>query len=554
MKSGSKSNWRNWPRTLEGDRCLGFWALLLSITVLLAIGCAQKEGEVGVGSESAQDGGTLVVGISVDADALNELVHTSTISRDIIELLFLRLTEYDQDLNFVPRLAESWEFSPDHRALTYHLRRDVFWTDGVPTTAHDVAFTYRLMTNPLIAYTGISDFDFVERVDVLDDYTITFLFRQPYADQLGDTRIVVLPKHLLEGVEPERMKHAQFNRRPVGNGPFKLESWTSQDRIVLVANEDYYEGRPHLDRVIFRVIPDQTTRLVELDTGGIDMYESVPTSDQARLAKDPRLLVWRYPGRSYVYVGWNLLNPLFKDVKVRQALTMATDRQGIIDGLRFGLGDLCIGPIVPTSWAYNADIEPYPFDPEQARGLLAQSGWQDRDGDGLLDKDGQPFAFAMKIIADNQISEEISTVMQEELKHLGIRMTIQSLEWNVFLKQTQAKDFDACILAWEADFVINPTPVWHSKSIQGKYNYVSYANPEVDELIDRGRLAVDRQEAKKIWHRFQEIIAQEQPYTFLYVSQDCHAIDRRFKGVHMDIRGPYKNLHRWWVPREERKY
>jgi peptide/nickel transport system substrate-binding protein len=524
------------------------------IWLLLILGCGRNEGQSQVDSGAVQDGGTLVVGVRVDADALNELVSTSALSNDIIELLFLRLTEYDEELNIAPKLAESWEFSPDHQTLTYHLRRDVFWTDGVPTTAHDVAFTYRLMTTPIIAYPGISDFDFVDRVEAVDDSTVVFVFKRSYADQLGDTRMVVLPRHILEGVEPERMKFASFNRQPVGNGPFELQSWSSQDRIVLVANEDYYQGRPHLDRIIFRVIPDETTRLVEMDTGGIDMLETVPPKDRARLARDPRLRVWKYPGRDYVYVGWNLCNPLFQDVRVRQALTMATNRQGIIDGLRFGLGQLCIGPIVPTSWAYNSDIQPYPFDPQRARDLLAEAGWRDSDGDGLLDRDGRPFTFTMKIISDNRISEEISTVMQEELKHLGMRLTIQAVEWNVFLKQTQVKDFDACILAWRAGFVINPTPVWHSKSISGKYNHVSYANPEVDELIESGRLAFDRQEARKIWHRFQQIIAREQPYTFLYVSQDCHAIDRRFRGVHMDIRGPYQNLHQWWVPREERKY
>jgi peptide/nickel transport system substrate-binding protein len=521
---------------------------------MLASGCGRNQGEMGVADGSVEDGGTLVVGIRVDVDALNELVSTSAVAQDIIDLIFLRLTEYDEDLNIVPKLARSWEFSPDHRILTYRLRGDVRWTDGLPTTAHDVAYTFRLMTDPAVAYPGISDFDFVERVEVVDDTTINFIFKQPYADQLGDTRMIVLPKHHLEKVEPHEMKFADFNRRPVGNGPFILEEWRGQDRIILVPNEDYYLGRPHLDRVIFRVIPDETTRRVELETGGIDMLPTVPTSDWDRWAGDERIQLWKYPSRDYVYVGWNLRNPLFEDMRVRQALTMATDRQGIIDGLRFGLGELCTGPIVPTSWAYNPDIRPYPFNPQRARELLDEAGWRDRDHDGILDKDGRPFAFAMKIITDNRISEEISTVMQEEFKHLGIAMTIQSLEWNVFLKQTQAKDFYACILAWRADFVINPTQVWHSKSIQGKYNYVSYANPEVDQLIERGRLTVDRQDAKQIWHRFQEIIAQEQPYTFLYVSQDCHAIDGRFRGVHMDIRGPYKNLHRWWVPGPERKY
>ncbi len=554
MRSGSKSSCRNWRSNPEKNRWSSAGPILTAVIMLLATGCGRNGHETEAVGGPAEDGGTLVVGIRVDADALNELVSTSAISQEIIELLFLRLNDYDADLNIIPVLAQSWEFSDDHKTLTYSLRKDVFWTDGVPTTAHDVAFTYEMMTDPAIAYPEISNFDFVDHVKVLDDHTVSFIFKRPYADQLGDTRMVVLPKHLLKGIAPERMRFASFNRDPVGNGPFKLQSWASQDRIVLVANEGYHQGRPHLDRVIFRVIPDETTRLVELDTGGIDLLQTVPSSDQARLANDPRLRVWRYPGRDYVYVGWNLLNPLFKDTRVRQALTMAIDRQGIIDGLRFGLGDLCTGPIVPTSWAHNDTIQPYPFDPQRARDFLFQAGWRDSDGDDILDKEGLPFAFNMKIITDNQISEEISTVMQEQFKHLGIRMGIQSVEWNVFLKQTQAKDFDACILAWRAGFVINPTSVWHSRSIQGKYNYISYANPAVDSLIERGRLTVDRHQAKEIWDRFQEIIAQEQPYTFLYVAQDCHAIHRRFRDVHMDIRGVYRNLHQWWVPRDERKY
>ena len=529
-------------------------AVLLTALAALVLSCGPGEDRRAGSGETDRYGGTLVVGLRVDVDALNELVSTSAVAQDIIELLFLRLTEYDQNLELVPSLARSWEFSGDHRILTYHLRPGVRWTDGVPVTADDVVFTYRMMTEPIIAYPGISDFDFVERVEAVDDSTVSFVFTRPYADQLGDTRMIVLPRHHLEKVTPERMRFAEFNRHPVGNGPFKLESWNSQDRVVLVPNEDYYEGRPYLDRVIFRVIPDETTRKVEMETGGIDLLPTVPTPDQAYWEKNSDVRLWLYPGRDYVYVGWNLLRELFADQRVRQALTMATNRQGIIDGLRFGLGELSTGPIVPTHWAYNPDIQPWPYDPERTLALLREAGWSDADGDGLLEKAGRPFDFTMTIISDNRISEEIATVMQEAFRKLGIRMDIKALEWNVFLKQTQSKDFDACILAWRGGFVINPTAVWHSRSIEGKYNHISYANPEVDDLIERGRLTVDRQEAKKIWYRFQEIIAEEQPYTFLYVSHDCHAIHRRFRDVHMDIRGEYRSLHRCWVPREERKY
>lgn len=502
------------------------------------------------------DGGTVVIGLISDPDALSDFVSTDAQATEIMEnMLFLPLVRYDENLKIVPCLAESWDFSPDHRELTFHLRRDVTWTDGVSTTAHDVAYSYRMWIDPELAWANRSMLDLVDSVRVVDDTTVTFLFEVAYADQLNDLQLIILPKHILEKTPPLEMRSSPFNRMPIGNGPFKLEKWVSNQYMEFVPNEAYYSGRPHLDRVIFRTIPDQTALLTNLETGEIDMMQAVPPKDYQRISRNSRLSVWTVPYRGYVYCGWNMANPLFVSRKVRQALTMAINRQEIVDGLWYGMAQICIGPVIPQiSWAYNSEIQPYPYNPERARQLLAEEGWADHDGDGWLDRDGRKFQFELKLNLGNQIREDISVMVQRDLAAIGIKVIPRILEWSVFIDQTEDKDFDACILAWQTDFEVNPTDIFHSKAIDGKYNMVSYSNPEADRLMDEGRRCVDRQRAGEIWRRFQEVIHRDQPYTFLYVPLRINAIHKRIRGVHMDIRGALINIDKWWVPVGERKY
>lgn len=533
-----------------------FMGTTLSLLLLCHCGRNKAERPLVENDKAIPDGGTLVIGLISDPDALNDFVSTDAQASEIMEnMLFLPLVRYDENLRIVPCLAESWEFSPDHRELTFHLRRDVTWSDGEPTTAHDVAYCYRMWVDPELAWANRSMLDLVDSAKVVDDYTITFFFKVAYADQLDDLQLLIMPKHILEKTPPLEMKSCPFNRQPIGNGPFKLKKWVSNQYMEFVPNENYYAGRPHLDRVIFRTIPDQTALLTNLETGEIDMMQAVPPKDYRRVSKNPQLKVWTFPYRGYVYIGWNMANPLFASRKVRQALTMAINRQEITDGLWYGMADICIGPVIPQiSWAYNSEIKPYPYDPERARQLLAEEGWADHDGDGWLDKDGQKFQFDLKLNLGNQVREDISVMVQKDLAAVGIKVTPRIVEWTVFIEQTENKDFDACILAWQTGFVVNPTDIFHSKAIQGKYNMVSYSNPEADRLIDQGRRCVDRKRAGQIWRRFQEVIHRDQPYTFLYVPQRINAIHKRFRGVQMDIRGSLIDIAQWWVPARERKY
>jgi peptide/nickel transport system substrate-binding protein len=536
---------------------LAGWSVLL-----LTLACGGRgEEKAGQGSPDDRYGGTLVVGEIGDVDALNPLISSTRNASDVEGMLFLTLTEINPDLDsYSPSLAKSWEFSQDHLRLTFHLRDDITWTDGVKTTAHDVKFSFEKQTDPLIAWSAIRWKEFIEDVQVVDDTTVTFIFREVYPYQLMDASVgAILPMHLLEHVPSEEMKTCEFNRQPVGNGPFKLKKWISQQTIELVANEDYYAGRPFLDRVVFRIIPDQTSLLAQLKSGDVDLMESIPPQDVPKMERDflqgkADVRIVRYPSRAYGYIGWNLQNPLFESKKVRQALTMAIDRENLIEAVYFGLAQPCHSPISPILWAYNPDMPLFPFDPQRAKQLLAQEGWVDHDGDGWIDRGGRKFEFTLKTNQGNRIREAITVIVQDQLAKLGIKVNPRLIEWTVFSDQTNRKEFEAIVAGWSVGLKVDLTTIWHSESMNDKFNYVSYSNGDVDRLIEMAKREMDRSKAKLLWDEAQRLIVEDQPYTFLYIPEQVNGIHKRFRDVQMDTRGTFIHPEQWWVPADMRKY
>jgi peptide/nickel transport system substrate-binding protein len=551
-------------RQMESVRTITSKKILVSailIFLLMAACGGQKEQKTGQSALGDRYGGTLVVGEIGDVDALNPLVSSTRNASDVEGMLFLTLTEINPDLDtYSPSLARSWEFSEDHLRLTFHLRDDVFWTDGIQTTAHDVKFSFEKQTDPLIAWSAIRWKEFIEDVQVVDDTTVTFIFKEIYPYQLMDASVgSILPKHRLEDLPSESWKTCDFNRQPLGNGPFKFKRWVSQQTIELVANEDYYDGRPFLDRIVFRIIPDQTSLLAQLKSGDVDLMESIPPKDVARMEEDFRrersdVRLVKYPSRAYGYIGWNLKNPLFESNKVRQALTMAIDRQNLIEAVYFGLAQPCHSPISPILWAYNPDMPVFPYDPHRAKQLLAEEGWIDHDGDGWIDKEGRKFEFTLKTNQGNRIREDITVIVQDQLAKVGMKANPRLIEWTVFSDQTNRKEFEAIVAGWSVGLKVDLTTMWHSESINDKFNYVSYSNPRVDELIEVAKREMDRSKAKLLWDEAQRLIVDDQPYTFLYIPEQVNGIHKRFRDVQMDTRGSFIQPEKWWVPKDERKY
>ena len=500
-------------------------------------------------------GDTLVVGLIGDVDSLNALTSTTRGAQDILGLLFLALTRTNPDFSHGPLLAQSWEFSNNHLELTFQLRDDVFWHDGVKTTAHDVKFSFEKQRDPNIGWSAIKWKQYIKECVVIDDYTVKFIFERVYPYQMMDAVVgVILPKHLLEKVPDQEMVSTEFNRNPIGNGPYLFKEWKAQQYVEIVANDNYFAGRPPLDRIIFKVIPDQENLVLQLKSGQIDFMERVPPRFFQEVSRQEDLVAHLYPGRRYTYIGWNLRNSLFASRKVRQALTMAVNRQEIIDSLLLEFGEIPKGPILPIIWAHNPNLPDFPYDPEKARQYLAEEGWSDSDGDGWLDKEGKRFSFTLKTNKGNQIREDILVLVQDMLKQVGIEVKPNILEWTVFIGDLNQKNFEAAVAGWSVGLKMDMTTIWHSNSISDKFNFVSYSNPEFDRLNDTAIFEMDQEKAQQMWWRAQEMIAEDQPYTFLSSPQQISFLHKRFQNVQLETVGWSYNVEQWWVPKEQQKY
>jgi peptide/nickel transport system substrate-binding protein len=537
------------------------WLALVPVLLLLLLLAACSSGEEpSVPGEEGETppvhGDTLIIGSNADAVNLLPVLASDSTSAEVSELVYSGLVRYGKNLEIEGDLARSWEVSPDNLTLTFHLRHGVTWHDGAPFTSADVLFTYRVYVDPKIPTAYAERYRQVERAAAPDPYTFVVTYRKPLASALSSWGVGILPRHLLEGGDITR---SPLSARPVGTGPFIFKEWRRGDRIVLEANPHYYEGQPYLNRVVFRVIPDPTTMFLELQTGGIDEMGLTPLqyarqTDSFNFRRHFRK--YRYPAMAYTYLGFNLRKPLFQDKRVRQAISCAIDRDEIVKGVLLGLGRVATGPYTPGTWPYNPHVRTYPYDPARARELLHQAGWSDSDGDGILDRAGRPFSFTIVTNQGNDQRVKAGEIIQRRLKEVGIEVKLRVIEWASFLKEfINPGNFEATLLGWTVPVDPDAYNVWHSsKTGPGQLNFIHFNNPEVDELLERGRRTLDQNERQAIYGRFQEILAEEQPYAFLYVPDALPVVAARFRGVEAAPAGIMYNLIRWHVPEPEWKY
>ena len=496
-------------------------------------------------------GGEIVMGTIGDATSLIPMITSDSASSDIQGYIYNGLLKYDQNLQLVGDLAESWEVSPDGLTITFHLRKGVRWQDGKPYTSADALFSYQFMVDPKTPTPYSGDYLKVAKAEAPDPYTFKVSYKEVFAPGLASWTLPQLPAHLLKGRD---VRQSPLNRRPVGTGPYILQEWEPGARIVLRYNPHYFEGRPNLDRVVYRIIPDAATMFLELRSGGIDMT-GLNALQYRRQTNTPffkrNFRKYRYLSSSYTYLGWNLKDKRFQDVRVRRALSYAIDKKEIIKGVLLGLGRPATGPLKPGTYWYNPKVRRYPYDPAKAKALLAQCGWKDRDGDGLLDKDGQPFAFTIITNQGNQYRANTGVIVQRRLAQIGIKVELRTIEWAAFIKEFINKGrFECCLLAW----TIPPDPdlydVWHSSNAKpGGLNFTYYKNPELDRLLSAQRRTFDQAKRKAIIDRIQEIMAEDVPYTFLYVPDALPIVNARFQGIKAAPAGITYNFIHWWVPK-----
>ena len=508
-------------------------------------------------SDEAAYGDALIEGTPAEPSILIPMLASDSASHSVSGLIFNGLVKYDTDLSVIGDLAESWDISKDGLVITFHLRKGVKWADGVEFTAEDVLFGYKTIIDEKTPTAYKEDFLQVKKAEVPDKYTFRATYEKPFAPALTTWgNLVILPKHLLEGKD---ITKTDFARNPIGLGPYKLSKWVPDQELILESYKDYFEGRPYIDRYIYKRIPDPATMFLVLRTGEIDMMGLTPLQYTKQTETDyfrKNFNKYRFPAFQYTHMAFNLKHPFFKDKRVRQAIAYAIDKSELVDVVLFGLGSPATGPYVPNTWPYNPNVKKYEYNTEKAKQLLKEAGWEDTDGDGLLDKDGRPFKFTVFTNTGNKLRENTATIIQWRLAKIGIKMEIRKLEWSTFINQfIDKKRFEAVILGWSIGLDPDQYDIWHSsKTREKELNFISYSNPEVDALLEKGRRTFDINERKKAYFRIQEILAEEVPYIFLYVPDATLIVSARVKGIKPSPIGISYNLPKWYVPKKLQRH
>lgn len=538
---------------MENRGCRILRRALLFGAVVLGL-CAG--GSANARASDPVDGDWLIVHLGAEPGTLNPVTATDAYSGRVNDYIYESLLRRDpKTLELVPVLAESWEISEDRLTYTFHLRKDVRWQDGTPFTARDVLYSFERINDPAVDAAHLRNYyRDIEKLEILDEHTLRYRYRMPYFRALEFCGgIPIVPAHVFK--EGDDFNQHPIGRSPLGTGPYRFVRWDTGKEIVLERNEAYWGTKPHIKRIVFKIITDNTVALHVLKKGGLDLMSLRPIqwvkqTGSARFQERFQKLKYYLP--SYTYIGWNQRKPYFDDRRVRRAMTLLLDREMILQRLLFGLGTVVSGTFYVNSPEYNKSVTPLPYDPNQARALLKEAGWEDHDGDGVLDRDGVPFRFEFLISAGSLFAEQLATILQQNLKNVGILVTIRKLEWAVFIQKIQSHEFDACTLGWSLGWETDPYQLWHSSQADKGSNFIGFQNAEADRLIEEARREFDPVKRRALYHRFHEILHEEQPYTFLFTLEAMVAVDRRFENVHVYPMG--LEPREWWVPVERQRY
>ena len=481
-----------------------------------------------------------VTGMEVEGDQL--ILHLSQAGLHDSEQIFKSLW----DFNYNPLPFPAGEKGEKPRLflaepiLKFTLRRDVRWHDGAPFTAADVAFTYHAIMDERVASPRRSDFELVSSLTVPNPYEVIVRYKKPFSPALASWMQSILPAHLLEKVDPAKWPEV-YNRHPVGTGPFKFSSWKTNEQIRLVRNPDYFLGPPWLDSIVFRVLPDPLTLQLAFETKQVDFWGVQPWAVKG-LENDPRYELFSAPGNMYNYIGWNLRRPMFQDLRVRQALAKAVNVPQMIKYIIYGRGVQSNGIYTPQVWFYDPKVRPLSYDPKAARVLLDQAGWKPGP-DGIRVKDGKRLSFTLLANNGNEVRRDIATLVQDDLKQVGIEVKVEIYEWAVLLKRFVNKgEFDAIVLGWGLGYDFDQYAIWDSSQTHPEeLNFVGYSNPKVDRLLSDLRQEYNRSEIIRMAGELQQTIYDDQPYLFLFVPEGTSVM---WKGTYR-IRRPGPHPGEW---------
>ena len=453
---------------------------------------------------------------------------------------FIKAKDPNQQRELEKQYEKILQVTEHNPVIVFNLRKDAVFHDGHPFDSGDVLFTYNSIINPKGTSPRKSDYEPVKTAKLIGPHRIKFTYKRLFSPAFGSWAMGILPEHILNenklkqeakkrGRDPEKfiMRDSNFGRNPIGTGPFKFMEWKSDEVIRLIRNENYWDGAPEYEEYVMRIIPDSLTQEMEFYAGAIDNY-SVQPHQVSRFSKENKYQSFSSIGYFYSYIGYNIRNPLFKDIEIRTALGMAIDIDPIIKYVLYGEGERVTGPYPKITEWYDPDVKPLPYNPEAAIKILNSKGWK-KNSDGWLEKDGKIFEFNFITNSGNLIRKNILTIVQESWRKIGVKSNTQLFEWAVFLKDfVNTLKYDALVLGWSMGIDPDLYQIWHSSQAGPKQlNFVGYKNTEADRLITRIRKEYDRLKQVKMARELHRIIARDQPYTFLYVTKSTQVLDKK---------------------------
>lgn len=544
-------------------------ALAAVLSASLLVGCGNKGG----GSSSGQAKDTIVYSMNTAPEGIfNPLISNINIDKYVTSVVYASLMTVNDKGEQEPYLATESKVSDDMKKITYTLSDKAVWHDGEKVTANDVAYTFKAMADP--NYTGgyygdvqavkgaeayhNGEAEDIEGIKVIDDKTIEIEFEKVYAPgvtNLGNVEII--PEHIWSKVDPgEWTKQTELLNNPVGCGPYKLTEYKTGSHVKFEAATDFFGGEVKTPNLVFKAINADTTQ-AEFKGGNVDIanVESLRKADIDALTSEGLKTV-SYDNYMFTYMGFNLRKEYLKDAKVRQAIMYAIDRQSILDNIVEGRGSIVNAPLLPSSWAYpeESELEQYKYDVEKAKSLLKEAGWEDKDGDGIVENaNGEKLELTIDCQNDHEVRQKTATAIQESLKAAGIAVEIDTMEYSALMDKAVANhDFDLYMMGNTLSLDPDPKPMWDSAAISNEpgvigYNIVAYNNPETDKLIEEGNATLDQNERKSIYGEFAKILNRDVPEAYLFCQNVERVYNPGLEGYKPSTFNEFYNVHNWVI-------
>ncbi len=539
--------------------------LILTVLAIISISCSEDSGEKNY----------LTIGIRSDAETLNPMYAFQPHEGSITELLFLSIVRHEWNaekgiLESFPMLADTLLWKDDRSKLYIKIKDGLSWSDSVKLTVDDIIFSFDVYSDPEIQSRALGFFtnyftDETGKVIVeksfnrISDTQLEINFRPGSHPTYFDVDQPIIPRHVFDGLSREEFVQAQFNITPVTSGPYGFESWKKNQSIVLEKNNSSFLINPESPgRIIFKVIPDYNSRLLQLQKGEIDILTDLKPEDAEELKTNNQISLGVIDGREYDYIGWNNIDPdiykkrgimesnkIFGSNNVRVAMTYALNRMEVLDNFLYNYGQIADAPISSIFVDAYDSLATYEYGPEKASEILKSEGWTDSDGDGIIDKDGTKFSFKMLVPSGNSRRKFAATIFSNNLKEIGIDVSVEFLEMNTFLDGLFNKEFDAWMVGWQIPIPIDLRIQWYSDPNATPVNFSSYGNPVVDSLLDALDMDVSTPERNNLLKKINEIIYNEQPYTFLYWIDNIVAYNRRIHNINVNPLGAIHSCWEW---------